>query len=404
VSRRRDLSQQQLPIEGINAVKSTLGLTQLDTDVGPAFMRSSQVPLSDSHGCVTLATLLSQDVDALSVLARNSSLPRVDWERVLFLDTETTGLSHGAGTVAFMIGTAQIQGDAVITRQYFLPSPALEYPMLYQLGLDLDGCDLVITFNGKSFDLPLLSSRYAMNRMASPLAGLQSFDLYHAARRVWRDATSDCRLTTLEGLQLGFCRKDDVSGYQIPSLYFKFVRTMDPNLIAPVFNHNYWDVLTMMGLLSQCLSRAAPTCSTCQLSPIESYNLARLHEAEANIPLAERLYRQALTGPLPSRLRRQTYRRLSMIYKRDGRIEGAKEIWKAQMSLGDASSLYAHIELAKVYEHRERRLLMAREAVETALAIARRAPAALRLARTIDDLEHRLARLNNKLEASPELA
>src|SRR5690606_37808519 len=160
---------------------------------------------------------------------------------------ETTGLSRGTGTYAFLVGVGRfVEGDFRL-RQFFMRDYDDEYPMLEALRAELAEAEAIVTFNGRSFDWPLLETRSTMNRLRLPR--LPHLDLLYPARRLWRPIIGGCRLSELEGAVLGLERHDDVPGYLIPQLYFDFLQTGDATPLTGVLVHNRLDILSMAALV-----------------------------------------------------------------------------------------------------------------------------------------------------------
>jgi uncharacterized protein YprB with RNaseH-like and TPR domain len=171
----------------------------------------------------------------------------------LFFDLETTGLSGGAGTYAFMVGCGWFDSAAgFVTEQHLLVDYASERNMLQTVAAELARSGALVSFNGKSFDVPVLETRYAYNRLASPCTDLPHLDVLHPARRFWENGES-CSLTALERQVLGASRTGDVPGFEIPGRYFQFIRSGDPGPLAPVFEHNRRDLLSLAGLTARLL-------------------------------------------------------------------------------------------------------------------------------------------------------
>lgn len=159
--------------------------------------------------------------------------PDLPLESILFLDTETTGLSGGAGTIAFETGIGWFEGEHFVLRQFVLRDYNEEEPMLKAIYAALEGKQAVCTFNGKTFDMPLLASRMIMHRMRLP-AALYQMDLLHACRRVWKMRLGRCNLGSLEEKVLGRAREDDLPGAQVPERFFTYLKTHDFSLFEDV--------------------------------------------------------------------------------------------------------------------------------------------------------------------------
>lgn len=349
-----------------------LGASWFDTDDGPALARDEWYPADYEHGRFPIGGAFSRP-EALAALA-DGSPP----ERPAFLDIETTGLAGGSGTYAFLVGVGVRRDEGFRLRQYFLAGPGHEAAMLRLLARDLRECDALITFNGRAFDVPVLESRFALNRMTSPLDRLAHLDLLHPARHVYRFRVDSHRLVELEEGLLRFSRDDDVPGWVIPQLYFEYVRAGRAAPLRLVFRHNRWDVLAMASLLAGLAATVAGETD----DPRERLGLAGWHERKGNRIRAAQVYAGALPE-LPFPERAHALRRLALLLRRGRRWDEAAALWRELAAAGDRDAL---IEVAKHLEHRERDYASALAACELA-------------ARTGDsaELRHRMERLRRRL-------
>ncbi len=182
-----------------------------------------------------LSLVTRHGVVSLSAIKKSSALPGwkpVDVGRLLFMDTETTGLAGGSGTLAFMLGLGRLEGDDLVLRQYLLTSFAGEAAMLKDCADWLNGDERLVTYNGKSFDLPLLAGRSRMAAVPDSFSGLQHLDLLHPLRRVFRARWSGCGLSTAERKLIGFQRLNDLSGAEAPEAWFDWIRRRDPGRLV----------------------------------------------------------------------------------------------------------------------------------------------------------------------------
>jgi uncharacterized protein YprB with RNaseH-like and TPR domain len=187
-----------------------------------------------------------EGVPPLELFKAGKFLP--DPERLVFLDTETTGLAGGTGTCAFLIGLGTVEGTGFAVRQFFLRDYVEEKAALEALAAALAGCEGLVTFNGKAFDVPLLETRYTLSRLPSPFSRLLHLDMLHPARKLWKLRLESCKLTHLERHVLGIEREGDVPGSDIPGIYFDYLRTGDARGLQPVFYHNALDIITLAAL------------------------------------------------------------------------------------------------------------------------------------------------------------
>jgi len=296
------------------------------------------VPLSRLH---TIAPSI------VSVLTAEPDLDGFDLRRAVFLDTETTGLAGGAGTAAFLIGVGWVDGERFRVRQYFMRDYHEEAALLDGLADELRRFELLVTFNGKMFDVPLLDARFRLNRGRFPLAGARHLDLLHPARRLWKARLESCRLQALEEALMGLRRAGDIPGEQIPQVYFDWVRRRDARMLARVFEHNRQDIVSLAAL-------AVLACQWVEEGraedPRDVFSLARVLERARLYERCEAEYRRTLELG-PGALRGPALLRLAWRAKRAGEHARAAELWG---KAGEAGEVEAWRELAMHHEHRTR--------------------------------------------------
>jgi len=278
-----------------------------------------------------------------------------DPEELLFFDTETTGLSGGAGSVIFLMGMAWCEGDDLVFEQFFLADFPGEPEFLEMIKERFSRYGAFVSYNGKAFDSRLLATRFVMNRIEFKIG--HQIDLLHLSRRLWRGVTGDCTLRTIESRIMGITRDVDVASEEIPSIYFQFLRNGEPGLLPVVFQHNLTDVTSLArmwesfrGLLSGELG-AAPV----DERALGTLLLDRAFETGMSI-LSRTFARGRWDAGIP----------LSLSFKKRGEWESAAEIWFAMA--GEGHSLFAAIELAKYREHRLKDPESALRIVETLLS------------------------------------
>lgn len=293
------------------------------------------------------------------MLMQGENMPETfDPRRILYLDTETTGFM-GAGTVAFLVGVGYLTDEGFIVRQYLMRDYPEEKFLLEKLGEDLNQFDVICTFNGRSFDVPLLRDRYLMNRMRCPALEKPHIDLLHIARRVWKLRLGRCNLSRLEEEILGIHREGDIPGAEVPQRYFDYLKTGQFALLQDVISHNAQDIASLCVLLGRmAFMYDHPEQAAAHTEDVFSMGVAleRMKHPEE----ARRCYRLA-TG----RMKAQGQMRLAVSYRRAGEKHQAKEIWQA-MVIRHEGGVEPYIELAKHYEHVERD-------IEAALEMTRRA-------------------------------
>ncbi len=242
------LAKEPAPKRPVEPSASALPFVKIETPTGPLYQRIAR--FSSSHRTGRFATTDARHAEApmLALLGLDPALVTAAPADLLYLDTETTGLSGGTGTVPFLLGMARFDGATLVLEQLLLRQLGEEAPMLERLHAEIAQASGLVTYNGKAFDLPLLRTRVVMNR-APALPELPHLDLVHVARRVHGKRVRPCTLTAVEASVLGFERVGDVPGGEVVSRYRHFLRTGDDSALHGVVEHNAWDVLAMVALV-----------------------------------------------------------------------------------------------------------------------------------------------------------
>ncbi|GMQ78279.1 MAG: metal-dependent exonucleaseMrfB [Anaerolineae bacterium] len=377
----------------------------IHNEFGSAFVVDGVYPLNYKHGDRVLGDLLLSRNTPLADFLRDERLREINTREFLFLDSETTGLS-GAGTFAFMIGAAYFDGDALVVRQYFARDPGEEPAMLLALAEKVNSLEGLITFNGRSFDLPLLDNRYFMNRLDSlidDLRGRPHIDLLHPARRLWRKRLGSCSLNSLEKNLLSIYRThEDVPGWLIPGIYMDYLRRGDAREIVRVFYHNHIDMLSMVTLTVHVFDLISKP--TGNEHPLDMHSLAKWQIALGYRESAEEILKLALKSEGDqsgsSDLNIQLRHDLGMLLRKMDRRQEAVGLWQQIIEDYDSGPqaplvLSATIELAKYYEWHERDLGLARRWTIEARALSEREGG--NLGYQNEAIDHRLARIERKL-------
>jgi hypothetical protein len=339
------------------------------------------------------------DAAALRLAAPGACALAADPQQWLFLDTETTGLSGGTGTYAFLVGLAWWEGGGIEVEQLFMRDPGDEASLLLALAERLAERRVLVTFNGKAFDWPLLETRYRMLRKLRPPAPLAHLDMLHPARNIWRLRLGSVRLQELEAQVLGQSRDADVASALIPGLYFNFVRGGPGAPLVPVFLHNQMDLRGLAALACHILAMLAEP--EAGQEALDLYGISRLCERRGEMARARHFYDRSLAGTLPAATERAARQSLARLAKRDGDFTRACELWES--TLGNSrEGLEAYEQLAIYYEHRAREPLRAAALVREALAALRQACRLGTLASAVAGqfkarLERRLERLEKSL-------
>jgi len=328
---------------------------------------------------------------------------------LLFVDLETTGLAGGAGTYAFLVGCGWFEGGRFKVRQFFLASYLAERALLQALVGVARHAGAVVTYNGKSFDLPLVETRYTLHRMETPFAGMPHIDMLHPARRLWRGgdgaalgavvgsrrevAATSCRLSVLEQVLCGHVREGDVAGFEIPARYFHFVRTGDARPIEAVLEHNRLDLLSLAlvtARAAQLLDEGAPGTRTAR----EALGLGRLYERGGLFTDAWRCLNRAIElDDDDMTTRGEALRAHAVLARRMRRFEDAASSWRRLLDLPGCSRTLAREASEALAVHLEHRLRDYQTARGYAVQTLRSDVSAARKQATL----HRVARLDRKI-------
>ena len=372
-----------------------------ETRIGEAFLIKNEIPIGEDHGHFKLE--LTAPFQTIAQWAGDQRIANFTAQDFIFIDTETTGLSGGTGTYAFLIGAGKFVEGSFQFIQFFMRDPAEEPAQLFAFEEFIaSGCCLV-SYNGKAFDVPLLNGRFTANGLKSPLVEYSHIDLLHLARRLWSQRLPHCTLGYVEAHVLATARsEEDVPGWMIPQMYFDYLRSGDAEPLRRVLYHNEMDVLSLALLLNNTASILNDPIGSGTKHVEDLISLARLFEDMGEIERAVQLYTHGLQHDdffADDNLELyfiKALHRLSMIYKRQGSYSLAIELWERAAS---HDFIDAHIELAKYYEHRTREYPIAIQWTEKAISISQRETTSqIRQQIYIESLRYRLARLIRKNE------
>ena len=375
------------------SIEEALGGTVEETERGPILVVRRRFDAAHLHGAQPLALARRMAVEPMALLGRAAVAP--ESHRLLFLDTETTGLAGGTGTYAFLVGAGFFEGEEFEVRQYFMRDLDEEPALLAALDGLLRRFDGLVTYNGAGFDLPLLETRFVLGRRRWR-GEVFHMDLLGPARRLWSARLADCRLGTVEQHVLGFVRVDDVPGHLIPSVYFEYLRRKLPGELIRVFEHNRDDILSL-AVLAGWVADAIARAPVPDLHPEELAGMGRLLES-GDLERGLACYRMALDLGIESPGRERLLLRLAGREKRLARWDEARLLWEEAARARHGFDPRPWEEIAKVYEHRQRDFQAARVVAEEALALARRHQASTRV---VEAFEYRLRRLTRRLAARP---
>ncbi|MEK6607464.1 MAG: ribonuclease H-like domain-containing protein [Myxococcota bacterium] len=382
-------------------------IARFDTSAAPARaasrLRVAELPGARDERPVRFHTRLrveSSDVAGTAVLAGAA----FDSRRALYLDTETTGLSTTAGTLPFLIGyawfeaasarptgraaSAQPTGCAgeLCVEQLLMRGPEDERAALERLADRVRSCSGLVTFNGRSFDVPLLEVRYVLSRLRSPFAELPHLDLLAPSRRLFGSRMSSCRLVALEEGVLGERREGDIGGHLIPGLYNEYLRSGDASGLAGVVDHNRRDIVSMPRLLAVLARKVARPLEEAE-DAYELIAVGRMHLGGGDADTGLRCFERAARIATLPRARRLALVALAHALRRRGDVEALAGVWERYARDFPGENL-GYVELAKVHEHRRRD-------PAAALKAAAAAP------ETTESLLRRLRRLRARIAPTP---
>ena len=362
-----------------------------NTSFGDVFIARKHFPWNHEHGKGTIGWLKKINGDWLSRLGKFANRTEIDLANTIFMDTETTGLAGGTGTLAFLIGIGFIEEGGFTVLQYFADGFNCEEGMLDLVADFVKPYTTVVTFNGKTYDLPLLATRYILKRSQSPFEDLEHLDLLHIARQIWGYQMQDCRLQTIEKEVLNFFRTDDLPGREVPQAYFKFLRGQGADPLYRVFEHNADDILTLGVVLPLIweLTRPDSMAGEAQLSR----SRILIHHGE--ITAARQVLEAFVSEDGNARLRQLGRLELGRLYKKAAKWKLASQQWKMVLKEEAVFFLEPYVELAKFYEHRKKDWEKARYYAVFGLSKLASGRTKERQA-----LEHRIRRLRKKIARS----
>jgi uncharacterized protein len=397
----------------LDRVADVLGGRTVTNGFGRALVVERRYESDRFHGSRRVGDCVFADGDALRLLDPALTEHADDADKTIFVDLETTGLSGGAGTVAFLVGCGWFDMGAFQVRQFLLTSYASERALLAAVADCFAGTTLLVTYNGKTFDVPVMETRWLFHRIPPPLESVRHFDMLHPARRLWKarvpasasvqtDADAGgCRLGTLERVLCGVTRVGDVPGMEIPARYFRFIRSGDARPLEPVLEHNRLDLISLAAVTAHAVELAEEGSTRCR-DAAEALALGKVFERAGCGPRAIACYERAIDErPASLDVTAEALYRLGLRFRRDRRFADAAAIWRRILELKprrselvEALQRFAVEALAIHHEHRERDYEGAREL-------------ALRLLEEPDfpgdSVRHRIARLDRKIHRVPLL-
>jgi uncharacterized protein YprB with RNaseH-like and TPR domain len=381
------------PKPDTHSIDSVVAGTFTPTLRGEVFVAENKYPSGYIYGTSPLVS--DSPLSIIAQWAKDSEVLNIPLSKFAFLDTETSGLSGGTGTYAFLVGVARFIDGEYVLQQFFMRDPAEEPALLEGLAKFLAPCEALVTFNGKSFDAPLLSTRYRLHQIPIPYKDYSHLDLLPLARRLWRDRLESRALKYLEEHVLGLTRSsEEVPGYEVPWLFFDYLRTGDARPLGGVFYHNAMDVVAMAALLAHMNDMLESPYEGKVQHGLDFVALGKLFEDMGHWEDAARLFERGLELELDESDFGVAVKRLSSLQKRRGDMAEAIRLWKDAAGRGH---LYAFIELAKYFEHKQRDMKSAMKWSKSALMRVEKAemPEYMRI-HWKNEIEHRMERLKRK--------
>ncbi len=319
----------------------------------PFLILENSYNLGARYGQIPLSLGLNIPGQVLAVLARDQEFENLSLAGAVFLDLETTGLAGGTGTVPFLVGLCFFENDTLKIVQYFLNDLAAESRMLEDLRqlLEEKKFTSVVSYNGKGFDLPLLETRFTLNRMRLSLGNLPHLDFLYSARHLWKHKYESCRLYELALNHLGVDRAEDIPSEEIPWRYFQYLRTGDFSLVEPIFYHNQEDLMSLYGVVvagSLLVSRTLEE-DEVDIEGTELLGVGKILERAGQTEKSITFYEKALDKQLPGAVSARVRKNLAQYFKRQKQWEKSIELW--QHLLENSEDLECFRELAIYYEH-----------------------------------------------------
>lgn len=353
--------------------------------------------LDARYGRIEIASGLDISGDILACLSQDETFRELDLSTALFIDLETTGLSGGSGVVPFNVGMGYYRDDKFVVGQYFLGEMAEEERMIQELAEFFKEMDFqsVVTYNGKSFDIPLLETRFILQRQPFLLSGLPHLDFLFPARRLWSHKYESCRLfhLALNVVQTG--RTEDIPSAEIPWRYFQYLQTGNYDLIEPILYHNQEDILSLLGLVIIGAQIFSEDPDLCIGDAMDFFGAGKVMANAGDVEKSVQFFQKALDGNLPDEVSTETKKRLSSHFKKHQDWKKAVPIWKEMTSstVVTPAQLFSFRELAMHFEHRLRNYEEAKRIAEEGYVLSMGVSSYYER-----DFSHRLDRLRRKIE------
>lgn len=363
------------------------------TPFGNTFVVCRHYPLGYQHG----STILKKPLDP-SILNRWGKLSTQDPSGIcnyLFLDTETSGLSGGVGVFPFLIGLGCFAQDGFRLTQLFIRNPQDEPAMLVTLNRIVESFDVIVTFNGKSFDIPILNTRHTLHGFTSPFLQYEHIDILHLSRRIWRNRLDNRSLGSLEMEIMHVERgQEEIPGWMVPQIYFDYLQIGDARPLAGVFYHNAMDILSLAALFNHISDMLNQPSMALIPHALDRIAIGQIFEEMELYQQATQSYESSLNQGLPVPFFISTLLRFANLSRRQGSWISAIGHWEKAAEYG---SIDACIELSKYYEHQQKDFEKSKHwAVEGSKIIASYPRPGYKYKRILAEIQHRLERIESK--------
>ncbi len=365
----------------------------VDIQDGKVFVVEKQFPYGYIHGNISIekTNLNASMPDFMEIQADISP------EDFLFIDTETSSLSSGAGSFVFLVGLAFFDESGLKVIQVFLDQPHHEIGFLNYLDNIIQKYNTFISYNGKSFDIPMLRSRFILNKLPQSLHTFNHFDLLHTARRIWKLRLESRRLADIETEILNFQRTDEeIPGWLVPQMYFDYQDSGDASPLKGVFYHNEMDVVSLAAIylhINQMLSKENMSDN---LDARDIYSIGSTLSKLGHLEISEDFFQAGLDKGLPDEVKNEAIRNFAYTLKRQEKWSVALSYWEIAANRDDYRSC---VELAKYYEHRERDFALALKWTKRAHRILKKEKLP---ENQLNDILHRKSRIERKRDKAKE--
>jgi uncharacterized protein len=360
----------------------------VDSARGRVFEVNTSYNAGCRHGKYKMEDFFHIDTERLDLFCGGKGQRKIDREDFLFLDLETTGLSLGTGTYAFLVGMGYFHQEKYHIKQLFLRGFDEEQAMIFRFKEIVDSFPVLVTFNGKRFDVPVLETRFSLCGSDMNIEEKVHWDLLYPSRRFWKDRQENCRLETIERKQLGVEREgQDIPGERIPEIYFRYVHEGITRDLDRIVYHNAMDILSLTSLVIHADR------SLKEMDPlgVNLVSIGRFLENKGKTESGRHCYETMAGSVAPGQERDEAIFHLALCMKREGNRRESITLWEELIERGRYRLLDCCEEAAKYHEHETREFEKAIQLVERALQTVSMSQENRR-----SSLERRLSRLENK--------